>query len=284
MLTDEQTPKPRSNIQARRRGPPASLRIETPAQKPAIALFQSDNSASTSALSSATSESDAPLPFSQSNKTRSMRNTKRLSLNLPSAHSNASTTSFSRPPEAGSGNNTDDTQPGTANVRRRFSNLSLGTGSVASRLHRKDEDESPSAPYVDGPIEIMPGVWLGSEDNARDQADLVSRGIRSVLNVAKEVNSPYESMGSLQTLRSFTSAPELKEKAKDSESLFIATNPHNGLPSMNYLKLNWSHGQSDLVQNGFNEAMAFVDAAQERREGVLIQCVLSFTSLLNVQA
>ncbi|EGN96090.1 hypothetical protein SERLA73DRAFT_185626 [Serpula lacrymans var. lacrymans S7.3] len=41
---------------------------------------------------------------------------------------------------------------------------------------------------------------------------------------------------------------------------------------MHYLKLMWSHGQSDLVNEGFPMAMAFVDAALERNEGVLIHC------------
>lgn len=270
--TDEQTPRPRSNIQARRKGPPASLRIETPAEKPAIGLFQGDNSASSSALSSAASEPDAPLPFSQPNKTKSMRNTKQLSLNLPSAHSNSSTNSLTRVPETDSGNNTDNTQPGAAIVRRRLSTLSLGTGSVASRLHRKDEDDSPSAPYVDGPIEIMPGIWLGSEDNARDRKGLLDRGIRSILNVAKEVNTPDDSMTGSQSLRSFVSAPELKEKLKDLDPL--RKQSYDQTSRMNYLKLPWSHGQADLVQEGFAAAMSFVDAAQDRGDGVLIQYVI----------
>lgn len=44
---------------------------------------------------------------------------------------------------------------------------------------------------------------------------------------------------------------------------------------MHYLKLNWSHGQRDLVTNGFPTAMAFVDAALQRNQGVLIQYVLT---------
>ena len=40
---------------------------------------------------------------------------------------------------------------------------------------------------------------------------------------------------------------------------------------MHYLKLLWSHGQQDLVENGFQAGMIFTDAAIERGEGVLIQ-------------
>lgn len=150
--------------------------------------------------------------------------------------------------------------------------MSLGTGSVASRLHRKDEDDSPSAPYVDGPIEIMPGIWLGSEDNARDRKGLIDRGIRSILNVAKEVNTPDESMAGSQSLRSFVSAPELKDKLRDLE---LRKQSHDQSGRMNYLKLPWSHGQADLVQEGFAAAMSFVDAAQNRGDGVLIQYVIT---------
>jgi tyrosine-protein phosphatase len=41
---------------------------------------------------------------------------------------------------------------------------------------------------------------------------------------------------------------------------------------MHYLKLHWSHGQRDLVTHGFSSAMAFVDAALQRNQGVLIHC------------
>ena len=40
---------------------------------------------------------------------------------------------------------------------------------------------------------------------------------------------------------------------------------------MHYLKLEWSHGEGNLVHTGFPTAMAFVDAAIDRDEGVLIQ-------------
>jgi tyrosine-protein phosphatase len=38
------------------------------------------------------------------------------------------------------------------------------------------------------------------------------------------------------------------------------------------LKLQWSHGQQDLVEQGFPAAMEFTDAAIERGDGVLIHC------------
>ena len=147
-------------------------------------------------------------------------------------------------------------------------------------LHRKEEDGSPTVPYQDGPIQILPGIWLGSEDNARDWKGLVERGIKSILNVAKEVVSPFDSAAA-QPLRPFASTPNLYQKAfglrrdqRNSDSTFYPAHLASGRPSMHYLKLEWSHGETDLVQAGFPAAMAFVDAALDREEGVLIQYVL----------
>lgn len=277
LTTDDQTPRPHSNMHSRRKGPPAALRIDTPTQRPAIALSQGDTSASASTLSSANSESDHPLPFATFGKARTMRNTKKLSLALPSAHSNASANSLPRFSDDESGQSTDDTQPGSStDVQRRSSIASLPNASLATRLHRKDEDDSPSIPYIDGPIQILPGIWLGSEDNARDWNGLVERGIRSILNVAREVSSPFDSAASSQPLRSFVSAPDLKENSKDTSGTFYPAHGPSGRPAMHYQKLPWSHGQSDLVHDGFKSAMAFIDAALERGDGVLIQYVSHF--------
>lgn len=53
-----------------------------------------------------------------------------------------------------------------------------------------DVDEvAEEFPYEHGPREILPGVWLGSEQNARDPKILQKFGW--VLNVAKEVECPW---------------------------------------------------------------------------------------------
>ncbi|TDL28577.1 hypothetical protein BD410DRAFT_834652 [Rickenella mellea] len=234
-----------------KRGPPTALRIDTPP------LIHSHSSAS---LSSATSDFDSPVT-SVSAKPRSLRNMKRLSLVLPSAHSNLSSNSLAIPePEP-------EPQPST---RRRSSIISLPNASISTILHRKDEDESPSAPYIDGPVQILPGIWLGSEDNARDWKCLVERGIKSILNVAKEVNSPFDSLAA-QPLRPFASTPNLHESFTTSGNFYPAHGP-SGRPAMHYLKLPWSHGQSDLVADGFVSAMDFVDEAVDRGDGVLVHC------------
>ncbi|KAF8213367.1 hypothetical protein K438DRAFT_1803859 [Mycena galopus ATCC 62051] len=141
----------------------------------------------------------------------------------------------------------------------------------STRLIRKGEDGSPAVPYADGPIQIIPGIWLGSEDNVKDWTGLLERGIKSVLNVAKEVVSPFDTVAS-QALRGFSSTPNLNSTAKDPDSTYYPSDLARGRPGMYYLKLQWSHGQQDLVEHGFRDAMAFTDAALERGDGVLIHC------------
>lgn len=252
----------------RRRGPPTSLRIETPAQNPQIALALGDSSAS--ALSSATSDSDSP-PFISSSKAKLPRNMKKLSLTLPSAQS--STTSLQLASEPQSATIVTPDPPPRGERPRRPSIISLpstANPTATSLLHRKEEEGSPTVPYADGPTQIIPGIWLGSEDNARDWKGLIERGIKCVLNVAKEVASPLDSVVA-QPLRAVASTPDFKKTRSD--STYYPPNPATGRPGMNYLKLQWSHGQQDLVDVGFQAAMSFTDAALERGEGVLIQYV-----------
>jgi len=142
--------------------------------------------------------------------------------------------------------------------------------SLPALRHRKDEELSPTVPYLDGPTQIIPGIWLGSEDNARDWKGLIERGIRSILNVAKEVVSPFDSA---KPVKPFASTPNLKDLSKNTTSTYYPAHLPSGRPSMHYLKLQWSHGQQDLVRDDFPIAMAFTDAALERGEGVLIQYV-----------
>ena len=138
-------------------------------------------------------------------------------------------------------------------------------------LHRKDEGGSPTAPYSDGPIEILPKIWLGAENNARDWRGLATRKIGSILNVAKEVSSPFDSPTSAEV----SQIPSTEESPSNTSQSLGAYYPEDstGRPALHYLKLDWSHAQSDLVQRGFPEAMAFVDQSLARGEGVLIQYV-----------
>lgn len=260
---DAATPRLQSTLLAstpRRRGPPPSLRIDTPTHSPDIALVVSESSASVSTLSSATSDTDSFI-FPPPSKPRSSRNMKKLSLTLPSAQSSTNSLAIPVPESQG------------AESRRRLSVISLPAATTSTLLRRKGEEDENSdpAPYLDGPVQILPGVWLGSEDNVRDWKGLMERGIRSVLNVAKEVSTVFDLAP--KPLRPFMSTPDLKAAASGSDSTYYPAHVSSGRPGMHYLKLPWSHGQADLVHEGFPAAMAFVDQALERGDGVLIQCV-----------
>ena len=272
---DSSTPKQPSHL-PRKKGPPSALRIHTPAHVSDISIAPPDSSAPNSSLSSATSDSDSFI-FPPPSKSRS-RNMKKLSLNLSSAHSSSISLAHSNhlpskplPP------------PPKPEPRRRPSVISLPNASTPALLHRKDEDPdgSPSIPYLDGPIQILPGIWLGSEDNARDWPILLDRGIRSILNVAKEVSTSFDTP-TTQPFRPFVSTPDLVTPLESTDPTYYPAHAPTGRPSMHYLKLSWSHGQSDLVRGGFPAAMSFVDQALQRNEGVLIQYVSYPSPLHNI--
>ncbi|THH34118.1 hypothetical protein EUX98_g37 [Antrodiella citrinella] len=252
----------------RRKGPPTALRIDTPVHNPNIALALNDSSAPPSTLSSATSDSDS-FVYPPPNTSRT-RNMKKLSLSLPSAHSSSNSLAIPADPVQSQG--APLTQPSAPPPsRRRPSVISLPNTTTTALLHRKDEDldGSPTIPYIDGPLQILPGIWLGSEDNTRQYSVLRERGIRSILNVAQEVSTVFDS---LPPLRPFMSTPDLSTVVSDADSTFYSAHIPSGRPSMHYLKLPWSHGQSNLVSDGFPAAMTFVDQALERGDGVLIHC------------
>lgn len=198
---------------------------------------------------------------------------KNLSINLPSAQSSSNSlpSPLSDPHTVA---NADPHHDLYKTIRpRRPSVLSLPNPALSTTLHRTDEDGSPTVPYANGPIQILPGIWLGSQDNARDWSGLLERRIRAILNVAKEVTSPFDSSPA-QPLRPCVSTPNLPSNPIHSSSTYYPPHIPSSRPGMHYLKLPWSHGQEDLVHKGFPTAMAFVDAALERHEGVLIQCVV----------
>ncbi|KAI0824232.1 hypothetical protein BC628DRAFT_1411153 [Trametes gibbosa] len=267
---DAATPRPQPTLPPRRKGPPAPLRIDTPLYNPGVAPFPSDSSASTSTLSSTTSDADSFILPSPS-KPRSLRNMKKLSITLPSAQSSSNSLTL---PALDPSNPVVPPTP-SFGPKRRPSVISLPNSST-NLLRRKGEDGdgSPTVPYTDGPAQILPGIWLGSEDNVRDWRCLMERGIKSILNVAKEVQTDFDQQN-VQALRPFMSTPDLNGSlapATDRESTYYPAHLPSGRPAMHYLKLHWSHGQSDLVQEGFPAAFSFVDRALERGDGVLVHC------------
>lgn len=242
----------------RRKNVPANLgiKITPPTNLSTVTVAEGDSPSP----SAPPSESE-PVPLRSPTKPRSVRNVKRLSLTLQtnsSSNSLAATTQDNYP-----------VPPSPAlEPRRRPSVVSL----PAATTHlRQREDDSPSVPYVDGPIEIIPGIWLGSEDSARDWRGLVKRGIKSILNVAKEVACPIDASTS-RPLRSSVSTSDLSVEPLDSKPIYFPANIPTGRPGLHYLKLPWSHGQPDLVNVGLPAAFDFVDKSVARGDGILIHC------------
>jgi tyrosine-protein phosphatase MSG5 len=255
----------------RKRNTPASLgiKIAPPPANLSNVVVTEENSQSPSRPSF---ESESVLLRSPT-KPRSVRNVKRLSLTL---RTNSSSNSLAVA-------NLDQcpVPPSPApEPRRRLSVVSLPA--AATHL-RQREDDSPSVPYVDGPIEILPGIWLGSEDSARDWRGLVKRGIKSILNVAKEVACPIDASTS-RPLRSSVSTSDLSAEPQDSKPIYFPAHIPSGRPGLHYIKLPWSHGQPDLVSVGLPAAFDFVDRSVARGDGILIQSVSFFLSLPSVHA
>ncbi|KAJ3971341.1 hypothetical protein EV361DRAFT_949798 [Lentinula raphanica] len=243
----------------RKKGPPSAIKTDM-LQHSRLAV----------ALADPTSASDSD--HTSSPRPRSLRNMKKLSLTLPSAQS--SSLSLGHQSEPQSANSTAQ-QDISAPRPRRSSVISLppttNPTAVTFLQHNREQEGDPAVPYADGPIQIIPGIWLGSEDNARDWNGLINRGIKSILNVAKEVASPFEPANTSQSLRSVVSTPNLN-KSLDTSPTYHPPQPATGRPGLHYLKLPWSHGQRDLVTDGFPAAMKFTDEALQRGDGVLIHC------------
>ncbi|KZO98399.1 hypothetical protein CALVIDRAFT_45062 [Calocera viscosa TUFC12733] len=141
----------------------------------------------------------------------------------------------------------------TAAERKRSNSVSLVLP-YYSNTYPEEEEHDP--PYPNGPIEILPRVWLGHEGHARDVKLLRERGIGWVLNVAKEVDLEL--------------GDEWQVVGMDGDDMDVDI--QHGQSKLKYLKLPWSHGQQDLCEVGFNGAMRFVDRALSSGESVLVHC------------
>jgi tyrosine-protein phosphatase len=88
--------------------------------------------------------------------------------------------------------------------------------------------------------------------------------------VAKEVSLPFEDEPH------FPFEPDVKGAERsilpgNGVGGRFPANPATARPELLYLHLPWSHGQNDLVQKGFVDAMAFIDHCLKARTNVLIQ-------------
>ncbi|BEJ17585.1 hypothetical protein CspHIS471_0609860 [Cutaneotrichosporon sp. HIS471] len=96
-------------------------------------------------------------------------------------------------------------------------------------------------PYSDGPIEIIPGVFLGAEDSAwhfdswaRDKPSV------AIVNVAQEIENPFDPNTSADTW-------DWPSSARGKPKVALSTHQNEGQPRVEYAHLRWSHGESGLA-------------------------------------
>ncbi|KAL0957090.1 hypothetical protein HGRIS_003185 [Hohenbuehelia grisea] len=136
----------------------------------------------------------------------------------------------------------------------------------------------PPAPDV-GPVQIIPGIWLGTHTSARDWSNLARLHVHSILNVAREAAFPHDvSCVAPKAAQIKDPVQALADHAgrHGAEGITRAFYPADdtvGRPGMSYLKLPWAEKQGDLARDhteGFPAAMPFIEDALRRDEGVLI--------------
>jgi len=158
-----------------------------------------------------------------------------------------------------------------------------------------------SMPYKRGPVEILPGLFLGSERNAKDKESLVQLNITAILNVGEECRNLYNTelsetpssskstMSPIYNPLNIVSSEESLDRhfshhttiSSIPHSAATSSGSHSSLPyAMRYKHLPWSHNQDD-IRTHLDEALVFIDetlknnntqSGDDRPEGVLVHC------------
>ncbi|KAI7899380.1 protein-tyrosine phosphatase-like protein [Cokeromyces recurvatus] len=124
-------------------------------------------------------------------------------------------------------------------------NMITETKHVFIEKQRKDDVNA----YLSGPAKIMPYLYLGSEMNSLDLNLLKELRVQSILNVAAEVNNPYESM----------------------DHHINKENPFSFSNTLTYQKLPWQHNQDNLVVE-LAKAIDIIDRARAAEQTILVHC------------
>lgn len=144
--------------------------------------------------------------------------------------------------------------------------------------------QRPLEPYEDGPVEILPNIFLGAEDSVFHwDAWTKGKKVVRVMCVAQEIDNPFEPAW----------AEGSKDKGKVGVGRYAATHER---PEVVYAHLKWSHGESGLAELEswttlddviapkamdvgetwrFWEAIRWIEEGRQRDEPVLIQYVSS---------
>lgn len=126
----------------------------------------------------------------------------------------------------------------------------INTHHNGQRSGESHELEASFNLYRNGPVEILPNIYLGSERNGQNAAQLAMRNIGFILNVAEECKRvPLQHASN--SLASTESAAE----------------------SVEYLNLPWSHNHHNMIAD-LPKAFAFIEAALHLNKSILIHCKL----------
>jgi hypothetical protein len=176
---------------------------------------------------------------------------------------------------------TSSTSSGLANRRRNNKNLSLCLPETNSSLllplktATKQQKDDVNA-YPLGPAKIMPYLYLGSEKNTLDLDHLKQLNIQAILNVAAEVNNPYEYMfQSMDDMlaQAITPSPSLsKASSVSSTASSIQTIPSTSFDApVAYQKIPWQHNQDNLAVE-LIKAIDIIDRARAAGQTILVHC------------
>ncbi|KAI8879875.1 DSPc-domain-containing protein, partial [Backusella circina FSU 941] len=105
-------------------------------------------------------------------------------------------------------------------------------------------------PYHDGPIRIMPYLYLGNEKTAMLINYNNNSSIFMMLNVAAEVEHPNS--------HEFSSLDDLLLNKVESTRI-------------GYKKMAWTHAQTDLLMD-LKQAIHYIDRAREEHKPILVHC------------
>ncbi|KAI8069392.1 protein-tyrosine phosphatase-like protein, partial [Gongronella butleri] len=146
--------------------------------------------------------------------------------------------------------------------------------------------------YVDGPVMILPGVYLGDESNSLDLARLKDLSIQCMMNVAAEVQHPSAALFSpwhalddegaatsktYHTTISSASSGMTLAPASSSSSSKVPMAHDDQLPSpMYYKKRPWHHhiqdnNDADVIQE-LHAAVIDIAHARQANKRVLVHC------------
>ncbi|KAK9765200.1 hypothetical protein K7432_006656 [Basidiobolus ranarum] len=117
--------------------------------------------------------------------------------------------------------------------------------------------------YKTGPVCILSYLFLGCEKNAQDKEMLVKNDIHYILNVAKEVESPYLE-GSISP-----TTPSIVSHTLQLESEYLS----DPTRILRYKNLAWGHNEENIL-NSFKGAFRFIDEARSHKLGILVHCQL----------